>query len=375
MRDNNNVCVLIVDDEPDKVSQLRLSLKTRYRIAVKVRTPDAVKMTDLKEADLVLVDHDLGRDRDSFDPLCAPNGLALAAILRQYLREEDEKEKDGCSPTGFALCTAKLNQAAYPLTKVARRHLLARHNNVEWVFDKKDPRLAEQIFSLARAVRDIPKSWADGIQNIREVSPQLGFKNDATTLERYQAVIEPCHPPIYEVTQWSHGLAFLRWLLHDILMYPCFLWDSHRAAARLRIRHDAFLSVLKGNSELAKQFAAIEYSGMLHDFDGKRWWRHEVEALVWKITDGQTQNAQCVRAAVGKLAKRRLPPSDSPQPVVCVDKTYQALDQTFDVSYAVRVQPDDWPPYADSAWMTKNVVSGDQELLSLVVHEDRSNLT
>jgi len=44
------------------------------------------------------------------------------------------------------------------------------------------------------------------------------------------------------------------------------------------------------------------------------------------------------------------------------------------VENAVRVQPDDWPSFADAAWMPLELVAQDKALRQLVVHEDRDRL-
>ena len=52
----------------------------------------------------------------------------------------------------------------------------------------------------------------------------------------------------------------------------------------------------------------------------------------------------------------------------------EAASTSVALADAVRVQPDDWPPYADAAWMRIADVNGDAELRALVVQDDRSRL-
>ncbi len=193
-------------------------------------------------------------------------------------------------------------------------------------------------------------------------------------MERYAEVVQACHPPIYELTQWSHGLAFVRWMLQRILVYPCFLWDQHRLAARLRIDVEELGNVLGERSKLAGRLAKFQYKGILSDFNGTRWWRAAVELFLWKITDGDSQNNAKLAGALQDLAGRPLKRTTAERPVVCINPNYKPLNRFYTLSEVVRVQPDDWPDYADPAFMTIEEVSVGNALRNLVVPEDLDKL-
>src|SRR5262249_33818449 len=147
-----------------------------------------------------------------------------------------------------------------------------------------------------------------------------------------------------------HGLAFLRWLLHRILPYPCFLWDTYRLAARLRVTHASLQSALDSN--FSSLLEPCRYKGALIDFLGLRWWRCGIEAFIWELTEGDPFEPQRVRGLLAQRTGISLEPTASLQPSVCVDENYQPLPEACDPAEAVHIQPDDWPPYADLAWTT-----------------------
>jgi len=364
--------VLIVDDRPDDVNSLARALRHR-RIKAEVREPEEVTLDDLIDADLVLVDLDLetwNRNRSS-EPVAlrASDGLALATVFRRRLAH-----KSDASPTGFAILTGQVDKMAHPFAPENRLHIIADINNIEWIFLKEDPDLIRKIASLGGAIHTIPKNWSDGIKSPKEISGALGVDESVLPLDRYAEVVQACHPPIYELTQWSHGLAFVRWMLQNILVYPCFLWDMHRVAARLRIEVQELRRLLESKSKLASRLAKLQYKGMLSDFNGPRWWRTAVEFFLWKITDGDSQNTAKLVTALQGLAGVPLKPAGGERRVVCIDPNYKPMDRFYAISEVVRVQPDDWPAYADSAFMTIDVVSANKALRNLVVPEDFDKL-
>src|SRR5262249_1133071 len=190
--------------------------------------------------------------------------------------------------------------------------------------------------------------------------------------------VEACHPPIHEIVAMhelvgqSHGLAFLRWLLYRILPYPCFLSDTYRLAARLRVTHASLQSALA--SSFHDLLEPCRYKGALADFLGPRWWRCGIKAFIWELTEGDPFDPQHVRDLLAQRTRISLEPTASPQPVVCVDENYQPLSEACDPTEAVRIQPDDWPPYADLAWTTITLARENPRLTALVLEQDREQL-
>jgi hypothetical protein len=373
MARKNSTKLLIVDDQLDEVASLARALKSR-RVKAEVRDPEEVTIVDLIEADLVLVDLDLEawtKTRSS-DPIALrpPDGLALATVLRRQLAD-----KTDAAPTGFAILTGRVDKMSHPFAPDNRLNLISELNNLEWIFLKNDPDLIRKITSLARAIRSIPNSWCDGIKSPEEISDTLGLDVSVLPMERYAEVVQECHPPIYELNQWSHGIAFIRWMLQTIFVYPCFLWDKHRLAARLRIDVEDLGNILRGRSKLASRLAKLQYKGILSDFNGSHWWRAAVELFLWKITDGDSQNNAKLAVALQELAARPLKRTSVERPIVCIDQNYKPLDHFHTLSEVVRVQPDDWPGYADAAFMTIEQVDAVRALRNLVVPEDLHKFT
>jgi hypothetical protein len=367
--------ILIIDDQLEEHSSLKLYLEESGRAEVEVMHPQDVEIDDLLKAHLALVDYHLDewpqRDEQGAISLKPSDGLALASILRRHLYDRGK-----ISPTAFALYTGKIEKLAAPLPPDYREHALASINNLEWVFQKAQPGVeadvASQLIELAVAVSVLPQSWssdADG-QPMRQLAELLNIDFDKAE-DTLLADIESCLPPIHELSQWSHGLAVLRWLLHRILPFPCFLWDSHRLAARFRLDHASLRDALTQDSSLSKTLGDCVYSGVLSTFKGARWWRTKVESFLWEATNGESAEVKAVQKVIRRAAQAEITESVPPdRPIVCVNTHYQPLDRFYSMSEAVRIRPDDWPAYAEQAWTSIEMASGEPKLRALVIRED-----
>ena len=102
MAQSDKASILVVDDEPEGLRDLvRLGLSDRAKSFVV--HPNEVEMSQLKEADLVLVDYKLEKwsERDAQSLSLRPaTGLALAVLLREQV---DRSSKKGA--TAFTLHT------------------------------------------------------------------------------------------------------------------------------------------------------------------------------------------------------------------------------------------------------------------------------
>ncbi len=368
--------ILIIDDQPEEHSGLKLYLKESAKAQVNVLHPQDVEIDDILTAQLVLIDYGLDNwlERDSLESLsCKPkDGLALASILRRHIYDHEQ-----ASPTAFALYTGKIDNLSHPFPSNDRQHTLASINNLEWVFQKAMPgteaTVSDRIAELATAVLRLPANWPSdgGDQPMRQLADLLGIRFDDEANELLLQDVASCLPPIHELSQWSHGLSVLRWLLQRILPFPCFLWDSYHLAARFRVDHSALLNALEGDKPLQKQLADCEYKGLLATFLGPRWWRSKVESFLWEITDGNSSEVEAVRDAISQAANEALPASLPPDhPIVCVNADYQPLNTFYRMEDAVRIRPDDWPAYADQAWMPIELAKSEPKLHALVIHED-----
>jgi hypothetical protein len=335
-------------------------------LKVATSVPDQIEASSLEDVDLVLVDFDL---KLKGSPITrAPDGVALASVLRRRVVHSGREQ-----PIGFALLSGELAGLAAPLPDSDRKPLLAAQHNLEWIFAKGEPDWINRVSSLARAIHDIPKEWADGIDDASEIAPQLGVEG-AKDADRIWRIVEDFRPPIYEFTSWSHGVAFIRWLAQTALPYPTFLWDSHRVAARWRVSQPDFEKAYRESEPLRKFLGPAEYRGLLRSFDGMRWWRHRIEQLVWDNTKGDSQDPGTLRKVISDKAKRRLEPTTQEHPIVAIGADARPIHPFVAAEDAVRVQPDGWPSRADTAWMLRSLIIEKPNLRKLVIEEDREKL-
>ncbi len=358
------------DSERSVVDQWEESIQAR------VLHPQDVATDDLADADVVLIDYRLDHwpERDNLDAISLKplDGLALASVLRAHA--------DGASehPVAIAIRSAHLIDIAGRFPPEPRLHILAQTHNLEWVFSKSvgsgPDDAMHQVSILAAAVRRLPMSWPTDNPNEtrRMVEEFMAIPDELWAGDAWQD-IEACHPPVHELVEGTHGLAFIRWILHRILPYPCFLSDTHRLAARLRVTHESLLQAF--HAELNTTMEPFLYKGGLAGFLGPRWWRCGVESFLWDLTNGNPFDPQSIRELLCKRVGRDFVPTRSNQPVVCVDENYQTLPDTFETTQAVRIQPDDWPSYADQPWTTIQLARENPALAALVVEADWERLS
>jgi CheY-like chemotaxis protein len=358
--------VLFIDDDDGALRVVEQQLRAFAQLRVATSTPNQLAASLLEGVDLVLVDLDL-KLKDS--PIgSAPDGVALASVLRRRVVQFGREQ-----PVGFALLSAELKGLAAPLPDSDRKPLLAAQHNLEWIFEKGETDWINRVSSLARAIHEIPKEWADGIDDISEIAPQLKVEG-AKDADRIWQIVEDFRPPIYEFTTWSHGVAFIRWLLQTALPYPTFLWDSHRVAARWRVTQSDFVKTYGESESLRSFLGPAEYHGLLHDFDGMRWWRHRIEQLVWDSTEGDSQNPSTLRKVIFDKAQRQLEPTEQDRPIVAIGADARPINDFVTAENAVRVQPDGWPSRADTAWMLRSLIEAKPSLRKLVIEDDRETL-
>ena len=361
--------ILIIDDEPDEVGlQINLGLANlglADRATARAIHPQNVEISDLEGADLVLVDYRLESwsERDAQSVSLKPaTGMALAVVLREQV---DRLENDRL--TAFALHTAHLTEIQGRIPSTTAQHVLARLNNLEWVFAKADSRRLDQMVLLTEAVRQLPKDWpSDSNKAASEVKRLLGLDDNVKSLDRCWHDVLDCRVPIHELAAGVHGIVCVRWLLHQVLPYPCFLWAEHWVAARLRISVDALHEVLSGNSDLATDLESMRYSGILAGFLGYRWWRGAIEDYVWELAGGRSAEEQSLRDVLTERAGRDLDPIDAAPAVVGLDQELTPTGRFLSPMTAVTLRPDYWPPFADSAWMDVETVRDDPTLRSMV---------
>jgi len=348
--------------------------------------PDELDPRLLTRAALVVLDQylDIWPMRDQLDlppTLHVSDGIALAAVLRSQVERSGSSYGPISRPVAFALRTGEMDRLGAGMPKGGREYLLARQYNLEWVFNKgadRQPLLpspARQIAELARATSVLPLRWTadSGDPGLG----WLGLPNAAWTEDaRWQ--IEQCRPPQHVVAERTAGLAWLRWFLHRILPFPTFLLDSTHLAVTLGIDSNSIEGVIGSRGALAARLDQLRYRGPLSDFLGYRWWRAGVNYLTEELLDiGQRdglERIQAIGAGAIQLHGSSIDILALEDPVIGVDADYSFLRDPLSAASAVRLQPDDWPPYADDAWASRdslNADGADPELLAMVVSVDR----
>ena len=364
MTHNEKTSILVIDDRPDEVrSQVALGLGDQVKALVV--HPRKVEESDLENSDLVLVDYKLEEwsERDAQSVSLKPaTGLALAVVLREQV---DRSRKDRL--TAFALHTAHLGEIQGRLPPSTAQHVLARMNNLEWVFSKTECRRFQQMTLLANAVQQLPKNWPPKSQeSVSEVWRLLGMDGSFRSFDRcWQDVLE-CRVPINDLTEGGHGIQFIRWLLHEILPYPSFLWSEYWVAARLGITVESLREVLRGNSPLAENLQALCYSGILEGFLGERWWRGLLENYVWELASQSNEEEKTLLQTLEERALTELESIDLDPALVSLNADLEPTGEFLTPMTAVTLRPDHWPTFADPAWMDIRDVRNDDTLKSMI---------
>ena len=369
----SNPTALIVDDQAD-VERGKFPL-SQSSLNLLIRHPDEVTKNDLESADVVVVDFLLDepwQDRDNLPSISLKplNGLALLAVLKSH-----ERLIDG-SATAFALRSAHLGELTDPFTPDTRLHLIARQNGLEWVLNKNADITdqMQQIVQLAKATEALPPSWPkDNPQGTMElVQKWLGLPDERWRELAWQD-IEDCHPPIHELDQRKHGLRLVRWMSQQILPYPCFLSDEARLATRLGVTLNSLLEAR--TQGLDAVLAPARYTGALCEFDGKtRWWKSGLESVLWDITDGRSFDLEVTINELNQRSDNQLKRLTLRQPVLCLDRDFRFASEPCELEAAIRIQPDDWPVFAEQAWAALADASDEPRLAATVIVADRERL-
>jgi len=373
--------VLFIDDGTSTtVGRLRELLEPEG-IKLDLLHPESVEDADLDRSDLVVVDYFLDRweERDAVDaaPRAPRDGLAVAATMRSRLLPQRELRTAGVArvrPVAFALWSAHLEAATFQLPSAVRAHVFARENNLEWAFARErvtSGAAAVQVSELATAVAALPDRWpgrSAGDAAVQLLASLLALpKADWADLAVEQAM--ECRPPVFELSERTHGLVLLRWILHRILPYPTFLIDEQYLCARLR------LDELPDDPEveLRQTLSPFRYTGLLHRFDGPRWWRAGVERWLWEATDGRSGNPEAVRKV--STLRGGIALHEWHQPVVVTGANLDRRPGYVEISDAVRLRPDDWPPFADDAYAELAEAKKEPSLAAIVDAADRDRLS
>ncbi|HWO25838.1 MAG TPA: hypothetical protein VNO30_44190 [Kofleriaceae bacterium] len=365
MTNDSKSIVLVIDDEPGLVN-----LRPEVGFTLRALHPSELTADLLAEADLVLIDHALKNWTFEVEPpyACLPDdGVALAGIVRAHLRSMHD-----ASPAAVALYSGALKDLT--LEAEPQEHLVAMAFGLEWAFAKTQrpefPELSIQVKVLVDAVSALPRKWDDDDPDklANQVKQLLGIDGVPFAGGAF-AEVERCRPPMHHLSEWTSGLAMLRWLLHRVLPYPCFLLNHSQLALRLRVDEGWLSEHLKPGTSLFKALDQARYSGALAGFIGERWWWTGCGFLIREAVGAPLSSLNQIhdwlRATSGVDTKRL----EVEQPVLTFD-----ADGYFTgvrgLKECVRIQPDNWPSYAEEPWCVREQARADPALKRLVVTAD-----
>jgi hypothetical protein len=357
--------VLVVDDEPDLVN-----LDPSLGFDLEVKHPTELTEELLDKADLVLVDHSLtnwDRGQDVPYGCCPDDGVALAGIMRAHLRTLKDT-----SPAAVALYSGALNELT--LEQDPQEHLVAMSFGLEWAFSKVQrknaPDLSYQVKVLADAVHALPREWSedDTDKLADQVKGLLGL-GQASFAGSAFAEIERCRPPMHHLSEWTSGLAMIRWLLHRILPYPACLHAEGQLAIRMRVDPAWLREQLTPGARLRDALSSAMYSGALAGFLGDRWWWPGCAQLIRDALKGPTKSIHQLHEWLTTASGTTVARLEVDQPVLVYNDAGAYLG-VHPLANCARIQPDNWPTFAEEAWCLRAEARRVPELRRLVVTSD-----
>ena len=364
--------VLHVDDEPDDFKTWKDEVTSQGQVEIEVCHPQDVTEASLKRASLLLVDFKIEHwpERANAPALALrpPNGLAVLSTLQQRAYELDPTKA-----RAYTLYTAVIQDVAREL--VHQPHIVARANNLEWVFEKtgaENPvnERARRVAELAAAVNSLPQDWPGeaSASAMHALHEWLALSTDAPWFEAATREIRRCRPPIHEFAEHTHGIGVVRWALHKILPYPTFLLDEAHLAARLRVSLKS-LRALADSAGFKAFFGDALYQGQLSSFLGRRWWRAGIEHAIFEATLDSPGDLSVLHTALeGKVAG--IEKRNAPRLFPVLGKHFKTKDELATEDAVVEVRPDDWPPFADEAWALRVDLEDAPELNAVAVEDE-----
>ncbi|WP_419707714.1 hypothetical protein [Promicromonospora sp. NFX87] len=369
--------VLIVDDDPTQ--EAFALLLSQHDVDAKHVLPDDLTATDLERASLVLIDEFIENwsAREAVSGhlgLFVRDGVALAGVLRAALEGRGPSHEISPTPknTALVLRTGHLGVLAAGTPAFIRPIAIASRHDLEWVAEKADRATgsAEAFASLATAAAELPSDWS----NPADPSLQLEWLDLGERPWRDEAVaqIELCRPPWSVLAATSAGRRWLAWFMQRVLPFPTFLVDDLRAASYLGLEPHALDELMGGTGPIAELLKGTVYSGQLASFAGRRWWRAGITAVKKLALESATgRTADDIARAVILLHGSDLGVLELRHPVFQIDADYKVIVEPLEITDAVRLQPDDWPTYADDPWLASDAIGSEPALAALIVIDDR----
>ena len=227
------------------------------------------------------------------------------------------------------------------------------------------------IRDRAKAAAALPDSWSP--TEPAQQMEWLGLR-DQPWHDSAIAQIEQCRPPWSVLATTSAGRRWLSWFLQRVLPFPTFLVDDLRAASYLGLRPGALDVLAREETALGDALRQAAYTGQLADFSGRRWWRAGIAAVkTMELEIATGRMADDVARALESLHGSELDVVGLRHPVFEIDSDYNVVAEPIEITTAVRLQPDDWPTYADDPWLSVESVDMNPDLEALIVIDDRAD--
>lgn len=374
---NQQPFILLVDDDPSQ--EAFALLLSQQGVEAKHILPDELTEHDLKRANLLLLDEFIEEwsDREEVNDsvgLYVRDGVALAGVLRSAIDGRGPNSDTVPSPmnTAIVLRTGHLDVLAAGTPAFIQPMTIASRHDMEWVVEKSKAK-ATELASLARAAAALPTHWS--VPKALEMQLEWLSLKESEWSEEAVAQIELCRPPWSVLAATSAGRRWLSWFLQTILPFPTFLVDDVRAASYLGITSESLDELLDCDSEFSELLADARYTGQLSTFAGRRWWRAGIAEMKSRILeDSEGRSAEDVANVLVKTIGSNIQPLGLRHPVFQIDASYNLINTPLEVVDAVRIQPDDWPSYADDPWLEVEAISSEPELAGLIVIDDRADI-
>jgi len=363
--------ILVVDDDEAKARSVLADIADR----VEVVHPEHFEVDQVLHARLVLVDHHLADgdwpERGTRPASCQPkDGLALAEVIRSHLRQHS-----GQPPTAIAVLSAQLEEVVPGWSGDPPEHLAAQASGLMWAFSKSErvDHLSGRVIALCEAVEQLPKRWPEDYDAVTSRVRELLNLEDQEWSDAAMRQVADCHPPIHALATWTDGLAFLSWLLQRIVPYPTFLRSAKHVALRLSVTPEWFASAIVGGEPLEKVLQPAMYRGVLEGFSTPRWWLAGVEDILWQALQAESGNVEAVHEWVADICGSR-PKALGADYTLALNERLRFGGEAAPFRDCVRLEPDDWPAYADPPYTTIDLANADARLRTLVVSSDRERL-
>jgi hypothetical protein len=363
--------VLIVDDQPETTASGLAANLDREGVFAEAIEPQEIDERRLLRADLVLVDYKLdewevasGVGEVARSP---QDGLALAAVLASRLRHDERVH-------GVALYSAELHMLVQDFSSAVTEHAAARINGIDWAFQKDRvqslPPTSKRVAQFAEAVQHLSGAWNSDTEGLGPLEQFLNLPDAPWGRVAIRDVLA-AQPPIHQFAESSRGVTVLRWLAQRILPYPTFLLDRSQLAIACGATPASLMEVDVESLDAA--FDQALYRGSLDDFLGPRWWRAGIRRKIREWTDS-TQASQFAVEQLGSAIGHKLTPMDPISSVLGMDKSLQEVAGLIARERAMRVRPDDWPIFAEPAWVDEELVRANTGLQAYVDPADLSRL-